>query len=88
MRLFPDQIATPKPPLEVIEDFFSEMNLSDVRELLGDLLYVAMTRDSTAFDNGLKRDSAIFFCQQLQQLAEAAFRLNARKKKTAAIQRD
>jgi hypothetical protein len=73
MKLLPVQSASTKPPLEVIEDFFTTMSLDDVRSQLGSLLYIAMTRDSTAFDNGLKRDSAIFFCQQLEQLAEAAF---------------
>ena len=73
MRLLPVQSTSPKQPLEVIEDFFTTMNLDDVRSQLGSLLYIAMTRDSTAFDNGLKRDAAILFCQQLEQLAEAAF---------------
>lgn len=85
---FPLEEASQKLPSQVIEDFFAAMSVEDVRSQLGSLLHVAMTCDNAAFDSGLKRDAAIFFCQQLQQLAEAAFRLNARKKRTVTAQRD
>jgi len=68
-------------PLQVISNLFCEMNLNDVWKQLDNLLYVAITRDSTEFNSGIKRDAAIHFCKKMKELAEAAYVLNSKKRK-------
>jgi hypothetical protein len=62
-------------PMEVIEDFFQQWTLEDVKQMLDEMLYVVLTRDSPQFDDGIKRDNAIFFCRKVEGLVGAALKL-------------
>jgi hypothetical protein len=67
-----------KEPLKVIESFFSDYDLSEVRESLGALLEVALTSENLEFSEPGQRADVLYFCKQLEELIEAAFILNCR----------
>lgn len=64
-----------RKPKEVIQDFFRERSIEDLKEILGDILFVVLTRDSLQFESGLQRDAAIHTIRQLIDLAAAAKQL-------------
>lgn len=67
-----------KQPLTVIEDFFSYVHLHQAREILADLLHIALTSDSDEFHTGQDRSRIICFCNQVEQLIEAAYLLKSK----------
>jgi hypothetical protein len=72
-----------KEPLTVIEDFFSYAHLHQAREILADLLHTALTSDANEYHTGQERSKIICFCNQVEQLFEAAYILSSRKKGTS-----
>ena len=66
-------------PKEVIADFFQQWTMEDVKQMLDDMLYVVLTRDSPQFDDGIKRDNAIFFCRKMEGLVGAAWEMGGAK---------
>ncbi len=69
-----------KQPLKVINEFFDNTRLHEVRETIASLLKVALTTDNDEFSEPEQRASVVFFCQQLEELIEAAFILKSKEK--------
>ena len=70
-----------KQPLKVIQEFFDNTRLHEARETIASLLKVALTTDNDEFAEPDQRASLMFFCQQLEELIEAAFILKPKEKK-------
>ncbi|HEX7904394.1 MAG TPA: hypothetical protein VF487_10975 [Chitinophagaceae bacterium] len=73
-RLTEDQ---KKQPLKIIDDFFDNIRLHEVRKAIDTLLKVALTTDNDEFSEPGQRASVMFFCQQLEELIEAAYLLQS-----------
>lgn len=59
-------------PVEVIKEFFSEVNLLEVRMHLGKLIEVALTSNNYFFLESSERGEILAFSKQLEKLVEAA----------------
>ncbi|MEI6265457.1 MAG: hypothetical protein WCP74_10135 [Sphingobacteriia bacterium] len=59
-------------PTDVIKEFFSEVNLIEVRWHISNLIEVALTRPNTIYDDSMERDEILAFSKQLEKLVEAA----------------
>jgi hypothetical protein len=60
-------------PAIVLDDFFADYNLSEVREILNDSAEVCLTSDIHPYEAGEKRADFMHFQQKLERLLEAAF---------------
>jgi hypothetical protein len=60
-------------PASVLNDFFADYNLSEVREILNTNAEVCLTSDIHPYDAGERRADFIHFQQKLELLLEAAF---------------
>jgi hypothetical protein len=77
IRLTQSQIKSPR---EVIEDFFSDLRLHDIREDLAKLLECAMITDCEHFEMPKQRASIITFLEHLEEMIEAAYLLTKKGK--------
>jgi len=60
-------------PVGVAADFFTDYNLSEVREILASITETCLTSDTYYFDSAEKRADFIHFQKKLEILLEAAF---------------
>jgi len=60
-------------PASVAGDFFTDYNLSEVREILASITETCLTCDVYHFDSADKRADFIHFQKKLELLLEAAF---------------
>jgi len=60
-------------PASVAADFFTDYNLSEVREILASITETCLTSDTYYFDSAEKRADFIHFQKKLEILLEAAF---------------
>jgi hypothetical protein len=68
-------------PYLVLEDFFSNFHLQDMREMLWDWLVAAMSAESSAYNTGYARSNLVFVYEKLELLIEAAKVIHKRKRK-------
>jgi len=73
--LAPEEMENPQLVLEEFHDFYQ---LSSVRTSLLDLLQIALTSDSPAYDTGQKRSDLLYLNQQMIRLVEATNLLSSR----------
>lgn len=66
----------------VLEDFFSNFHLQDVRELLWDWLVAALSSECSTYESGYARSNLIFVYEKLETLIEAAWGLHLKRKKS------
>ncbi len=78
LRLTEEQQSAPN---EVIEEFFTNYHLADVRALLWNWLTAGLTNDSH-FRDGRSRSNLIFLYEQMEAFTEASFLLRRQKGKT------
>jgi hypothetical protein len=62
-------------PIQVLRDFFTDYNLSEVRDILSTNAEVCLTCDIHPYDAGEKRCDFLLFQKKLELLLEAAFLL-------------
>jgi len=60
-------------PITVIDRFFTDYSLSDIRTIHDEIEEVCMTTDSPPFANGSQRSDFLFYLNNLIRLVEAAF---------------
>ena len=77
----PIRLSQDKPVLQVITDFFEDFRLSDVRQLLWQLVTVATTTDNAHFQEPEDRANLLNHYSQLEELIEAAYIINEDNKK-------
>jgi hypothetical protein len=58
-------------PIIVIQQFFDDYHLIEVRKHLHSLLEVAMTAPNTIYDDASVRDAVVCFCERVEKLVEA-----------------
>lgn len=75
MRLTQEQQSDPK---EVIDEFFTNYHLADVRELLWNWLTAGLTNDNH-FRDGRSRSNLIFLYEQMEAFTEATFLLRHKR---------
>ena len=80
IRLTEEQM---KEPMTVIQEFFRNFHLIDVRQNLWNWFETALTTEDGLFDGGLERSRLIHFYTQLEELAEAAYLIDQRERKKA-----
>lgn len=61
-----------KAPIRVIIDFFTDYNLSEVREIHQSIDHVCLTSDAPPFDNPEERDCLLAFRESEEKVLEAA----------------
>ena len=61
-----------KDPLSVIQAFFDDVKLIEVRIPLYNLLEVALTKGETVYDDAMERDAVLCFVKKLARMVEAA----------------
>lgn len=66
-------------PAAILEEFFSNYHLPDIRECLWDWLAAALTSESGTYQTGRARGSLLFLYENIEALAEAAFILHQRR---------
>jgi hypothetical protein len=64
-----------KNPIRVIIDFFTDYNLSEVREINHNIDRVCLTSDAPPFDDSEERDNLLVFRESEEKVMEAAFML-------------
>lgn len=64
-----------KHPARVIRDFYTWYHLGDVRHLLQEWLEVAITTENAQFETARDRSTLLFFCRNIELMAEAAYLL-------------
>jgi hypothetical protein len=79
----PIRLDTEKPN-EVIKNFFSAYELSEIRQYLWNMVEVSITTDNRIFDEARDRENLMWFYSQLEELIEAAYLLSKRKSKKKA----
>lgn len=62
-----------KDPKKVIRDFYTWYHLGDLRHYLGEWVESAITTENPQFESAKDRSNLLFFCRNLELLAEAAF---------------
>lgn len=68
-------------PYIVLEDFFSNFHLQDMREVLWDWLVAAMSSESCQYNTGFARSNLVFVYEKIELLVEAAYGIHKRRKK-------
>ncbi len=68
-------------PYIVLDDFFSNFHLQDVREMLWDWFVAAMSAESSAYNTGYARSNLVFVYEKLELFIEAVQVINKRRKK-------
>jgi len=53
-------------PYEVIRDFFLNYRLSEIRQMLWDMVETSLTSRDTVFDGGLERGNLLYFYSQVE----------------------
>src|SRR6266852_2019278 len=66
-------------PLMVIDGFFGDYHLQEVREEIQQLQQVALFTDNDTYNNARERSNLVFFCEKLEILAEAAYLLKEKE---------
>ena len=61
-----------KDPMSVIIDFFTDYNLSEVREIHQNMDHICLTSDAPPFDDPEERDSLLSFREIEEKVLEAA----------------
>lgn len=61
---------------QVISDFFDDFNLSDIRQVLWQLVEVATTTDNDLFQEPEARADLFHQYSRLEELIEAAYMIN------------
>ena len=61
-----------RDPISVINDFFTDYNLSEVREIHHNIDHVCLTSDVPPFDDPEERDNLLSFRESEQKVIEAA----------------
>jgi len=64
-----------KTPEAVLRRFFTDYNLSELREFLSEMQETCLTTDNPPFDQPSKRADLILFCRNIELQFEAAFLL-------------
>jgi len=64
-----------KDPMSVIIDFFTDYNLSEVREINQSIDHICLTSDAPPFDDPEERDNLLSFRENEEKLMEAALLL-------------
>lgn len=64
-----------KDPIKVIRDFYTWYHLGDLRHYLGEWVESAITTENPQFESAKDRSNLLFFCRNIEILAEAAFLL-------------
>jgi len=62
--------------LKVINRFFADFSLSELRDILWNWFEAAITSDNDQYSNPEDRASLLYRCRRLEELIEAAFVLN------------
>ena|SRR6185312_10642042 len=62
-----------KFPITVIDRFFTDYHLSDIRTIHDEIEEVCLTTDAPPFANGRQRSDFLFYLNNLIRLVEAAF---------------
>ena len=68
-------------PYIVLDDFFSNFHLQDMREMLWDWFVAAMSSESSAYNTGYARSNLVFVYEKLELFIEAVQVINKRRKK-------
>lgn len=61
----------PKDPVEVIQSFYSDFSLTDLKDELGELLHCYLTINNSNEQTGRDRSDRIFFCVRAWYLFQA-----------------
>lgn len=69
-----------KAPLQVMDDFFTDIHLHESREYLAEWLECALTTDNSQFSEANQRSAIVNFAEKLEELIEAAYILIQKKK--------
>jgi len=72
----PVRLAQDKPVAQVISDFFDDFHLSDIRQVLWQLVVVATTTDNDKFQEPEARADLLHHYSRLEELVEAAYLIN------------
>lgn len=77
-----------KAPLSVVDDFFTDYKLNEIRELNDQTLHICLTCDSPPFDNGSERDRILDYRRKEERVLEAAYLLlqESTSKKSSALE--
>jgi len=59
-------------PMSVIIDFFTDYNLSEVREIYQNINHICLTSDAPPFDDPEERDNLLSFRESEEKVMEAA----------------
>lgn len=57
----------------VIQQFFDDFHLIEVRKHLHSLLEVAITSNNDLYTEAIDRDSIVCFCERVEKLVEGSF---------------
>lgn len=72
-------------PIKVIDRFFTDYSLSDIRTILDEIQEVCLTTDAPPFANGSQRSDLLFYLNNLIRILEAAFVLTETKSQRKGI---
>lgn len=64
--------AEKRDPMSVIVDFFTDYNMSEVREIHQNMDHICLTSDAPPFDDPEERDSLLSFRESEEKVLEAA----------------
>ena len=70
IRLREDQLTDPE---SVLDEFFVDYQMVEVRQQLWDLLETALTSENTAFAEAPQREALLLFYYRLEEVMEAVF---------------
>jgi fido (protein-threonine AMPylation protein) len=68
-------------PVNVLDEFFTDYSLSEVRDMLNTNSEVCLTSDVHPYDVGEGRANLIYFQQKMELLLEAAFVISNKHRK-------
>ncbi len=62
-------------PMIVVQQFFDDYHLIEVRKHLHSLLEVALTSKNYLYDEASEMDAVVCFCERIEKLTEAVYEL-------------
>jgi hypothetical protein len=72
-------------PFNVIDRFFTDYSLSDIRTIHDEIKEICLTTDAPPFANGNQRSDFLFYLNNLIRFLEAAFVLSELKSQRKSI---
>jgi hypothetical protein len=69
-----------KHPAKVVNYFFGAYHLHEIRQQLGAMTEVSLTKENSHYDSAKERDSLLWLYYQVESLIEAAWIIDQQKK--------